>query len=187
MFLEILGKSFGVLLIGIVIKLLDDEIDEDKLNKKLQSKLYRDVMDYKLSYCLLFLAIAMLLESHLVFSLFSSAYMIGMFHLPQQRLPLKLKGYEEIIVIACINLFLIPFNTFVIAFLSILLIQLLDDLQDKEYDFKYGFRNYVNKYGKGEVILGSSILFIACIMISFINTMIIISSSFLIKYLYAKI
>ncbi|SNR87972.1 hypothetical protein SAMN05446037_1001194 [Anaerovirgula multivorans] len=187
MFLEILSKYFGILLIGIVIKLLDDEIDDDKTNTRSQSNLYRDVMEYKLPYCLLFLAIAMLLESQLIFALFTSAYMIGMFHLPHQRLPFKLKGYEEMIILFCINLLLIPFDIFAIAFISIFLIQLLDDLQDYQYDFKYGFKNFVNKYGKGEVILVSGILLVLCIIISLMNTMIILSSSFLINHLYSRI
>ncbi|AOY77168.1 hypothetical protein [Clostridium formicaceticum] len=187
MLLEIFRKYIGILLIGIVIKLLDDDVDEDKRNKSFHSKIYRDLTAYKLPYCLLFLSLSMLLETYLVFSLFTCAYMIGMFHFPGQKLPLHLKAYQEMALLAIINIFFIPLEIFFFAFTSILLIQLIDDLMDKAYDFKYGYKNFVNKFGKGEIILVSSILLILCLMLSWTNTMIVLSSSFFINYLYSKI
>lgn len=183
----IFRKYISVILLGVVIKLLDDEIDDDRMDKGLQNKLYQDLIAYKFPYCLLFLSLSMLIEPELIFSLFTSSYMIGMFHFPRQKLPTNLKSYHEIIILLIINLIKISLDIFAVAFLSILLIQLIDDLQDYTYDFKYGYKNYAVLYGKGEIIILSSILIIFCILISWLDSMIILSSSFLIKSLYAKI
>ncbi|SDK49337.1 hypothetical protein [Natronincola ferrireducens] len=187
MFLEIFKTFIAVFLLGIVIKLLDDEVDGDKVLKAVYSSIYKDISAYKLPYSLLFVSLTMLLQPHLVFSLFTSAYMIGMFDFPNKKLPLKLKSYQEIGIIIVLNLFLIPLEIFFLSFTIILLIQLIDDLLDYKYDFKYGYKNYVNKFGKGEIIITSCILLLLCLILSWINTIIILSSNFFINYLYARI
>ncbi|AKL95381.1 hypothetical protein CACET_c19330 [Clostridium aceticum] len=185
--LEIFKRYIGILLLGVVIKLLDDDVDGDKNQKTLYSKIYSDLAEYKLPYCLLFLSLSMLLETYLVFSLFTCAYIIGMFHFPSQKLPLHLKAYQEMALLIIVNLLLVPLEIFSFAFIAILLIQLIDDLMDEAYDFKYGYKNLVNSFGRGEVILTSSILLILCLMLSWTNTVIVLSCSFLINYLYSKL
>ncbi|SES69825.1 hypothetical protein SAMN05660297_00290 [Natronincola peptidivorans] len=187
MYLELFNKYIGLLLLGVVIKLLDDEVDEDTKDKIAESKIYANLSQYKLPYSLLFLSLAMLLQPHLVFSIFTSAYIIGMFYFPHQILPLKLKAYQEMIILILLNIIFIPPNIFAIAFLSILLIQFIDDLLDYQYDFKYGYKNYVNNLGLGEIVIASSILLIICFIISWTNTITILTSSFLVNYLYDKI
>lgn len=187
MLLEIFKSYISLLLLGLVIKLLDDAVDGDEKLKKYNNNTYLQLIEYKFPYCLLFLSLAMVLTPEISFSLFTSAYMIGMFHFSNKKLPLQLKGYHEIIILIILNLLLVEVRVFTLAFTSMLLIQLVDDIMDHQYDLKYGYKNFVNKFGKGEIIIFSNILLVLCFMLCWIGSIVIFSSSFIINYLYSKI
>lgn len=175
-----------MLFLGVVIKFLDDEVDQDRHFKK-YSEFHKELMQYRYPYGLLFLAIAMVLDTSYTFSLFTSAYMIGMFHFPKQELPLRLKAYEEIFIIVILNIILVPFLTFLHSLVIIILIQLIDDFLDCNYDMKYGYHNYAIQFGKGEVLLAGSIFFVLAMIMSWVNTLVILPTGILINYLYSKI
>lgn len=173
-----------MILTGLVIKLLDDEVDQDQPPATL--KVLRELRRYKLPYCLLFFGVAMLLDSSYSFSLFASAYIIGMFPMKGQMLPLKLKAYQENLLILGISLLLIPFTQFLHGLLIIFLIQLVDDLFDMEYDQIYGYHNYCLRFGRGEVMIFSIILLITVFIINWMNTFIVLPAAFMINYLYCQ-
>ncbi|MBM7613838.1 hypothetical protein [Alkaliphilus hydrothermalis] len=186
MWVEIFKRYFAVLLMGVVIKLLDDEVDQDEALRGLpESQLLRDLQRFKLPYSLFFLALAMVLDTNYSFGLFSSAYILGMFHIPQQRLPLKLKSYQETLVVVALNLILIPFGVFFQSFFIVTILQLIDDILDEEYDSTYGYFNFVKRYGRMEVTLVIAILTVASFMISWVNTLVILPTGIFINYLYS--
>lgn len=182
---EICKKILAFFLVGIVIKLLDDEVDGEKRNTYTMS-IFNEIEQYKFPYGLVLIALAMLLEKNYSFSLFSSAYMIGMFNFMNRKLPLKIKAYQEIIILIIINFLLVPYKVFIHSFFIIVLIQMLDDILDMKYDSIYGFFNLANRYGKGEILITSVILGTICIMLYVTNTILIISVWFLINYLYSQ-
>lgn len=187
MWVEIFKKSIALFFIGIVIKLLDDEVDRDSgIEGKYRINLINEINQYSFPYALLLLALAMLLEGHYSFSLFTSAYMIGMFNFFKRTLPTKMKAYQETMILIIINLILIPHRIFMNSFLVILLIQVLDDLIDADYDLKYGYFNLANKYGKGEMLIFSIILITISFMLSFLNTTLILLNWICINYLYLE-
>ncbi len=186
MWVEIFKRYIALFLLGFVIKLLDDEVDQDENLRKLpRSQMLREVQFFKLPYCLLFLSIAMMLDTPYSFALFSSAYITGMFHVSTQRLPFKLKSYQEIVIVFLINILLVPIGVFFNCLFLIVIIQFLDDLMDMNYDFTYGYFNYANRFGKGEVILVILIFLVASIMLSWVNTLIILPTGIFINYLYS--
>ncbi|SCZ01075.1 hypothetical protein [Alkaliphilus peptidifermentans] len=185
MWVEIFKRYIAVLLIGFVIKWLDDEVDF-KEEAAIDKKKLLNIFDCKLPYCLLFLALAMMLDTYYSFSLFTAAYIIGMFQIPLQRLPFGLKSYQEIIILIIINTLFVPIDIFIHALILIFTIQLLDDIVDFNYDKKYSFKNYAVKFGKGEVIIFILILLVAAIMLNWINTLIILPVAIFINYLYSR-
>ncbi len=185
MLVEICKQTIAFFLIGIVIKLLDDEVDEDQ-NTKYSSSILNELQEYKYPYSLITLAFAMLLEKEYTFSLFSSAYMIGMFNFINRKLIFKLKSYHEIIILIIINLIFVPNEVFIHSFIIIILIQIFDDLLDMQQDYIYGYFNLANKYGKGEVLIISIVLITASIMLSPIYTVSILLVWLLINYLYSE-
>lgn len=175
----------AVFLIGFVIKWLDDEVDfkeEAIISKNSTIK----AQEYKLPYCLLFLSLAMLLDTYYSFALFTSAYIIGMFDIPFQKLPFGLKSYQEIIFILIINIMFVPIKTFIHSLTLILIIQLVDDLIDFYYDKRYGFKNFAVKFGRGEVLIATFILAVMSLMLSLVNTIIVLPVAFFINYLYLR-
>lgn len=185
MWLEIFRRYLSVILIGVIIKELDNETDEDRDTDLLMYKLLSMLRPYYLPYGLITMAIAMMLDKDYSFTIFTSAYMIGMFQISPQKLPLKLKNYQEILIILLLNLLLSPISIFIHSFLMISIIQLLDDLIDQEYDFLYGYSNYAVRFGKIEVILTIGIFLITAVMLSWVNTLIVLPTAFLINYLYS--
>lgn len=187
MLVEIFKKLLGLFLVGIVIKLLDDEVDKETgIENRYKINLINELGKYKLPYGLILLSIAMVLETYYAFSLFSSAYIIGMFNFINRKLPLKVKAYHEIIIIVIINLVLIPYRIFFHSFIVIILIQALDDILDMKHDLTYGYFNFANKYGKGEMIIVSVILVTSSLMLSLENTSLILLTWFCINYLYSE-
>lgn len=185
MLVEIFKKVTAFFFIGVVIKSLDDDVDEDQ-NIKYSISVLNKLAKYKYPYSLIMLALAMLIEKEYIFSLFSSAYMIGMFHFISRKLALKLKSYHEIIILILVNLIFVPYKVFIHSFVVIMLIQLFDDLIDMKYDFIHGYFNLANKYGKGEMLITSIILTTVCIMLSAIHTTLILLVWILINNLYSN-
>jgi len=185
LWVEICKRVLAIFLIGIVIKLLDDEVDRDKKNKY-SIDILNEIEQYKFPYGLIMLAFALVLEKEYSFSLFSSAYMIGMFNFANRKLPLKMKAYHEVIILIIVNLAFISHEIFIHSFLIIILIQMLDDLLDMKHDSIYGYFNLANKYGKGEILILSVILTTTSIMLSTVNTVLILSTWFYINHLYSK-
>lgn|GEM_PF-6118326 len=182
---EIFRRYISILLLGIIIKELDNESDEDRPGDLLIHRLLYRLKPYYLPYGLLALAISLMLDVNHAFTLFCSAYILGMFQLPIQRPSIKLKRYHEALIILLINLLLAPFSILLHSFISIAIIQLIDDLMDKDYDLMLGYFNYVIKFGNIEVILVIGILLIAAFMLSWVDTLIILPTAFLINYLYS--
>ncbi|ABR48691.1 hypothetical protein Amet_2538 [Alkaliphilus metalliredigens QYMF] len=181
---EIVRRYIAIFLIGVIIKILDDEIDQDFYHK---GHFYLEIMKHRLPYCLLFMSMAMILDPFYSFGLFTSAYALGMFRKLNLMLPSQLKSYQELLLIIFINLLLIPVWIFLHSMIIIMIIQLMDDLMDCYYDRKYGFPNLVNSFGKVEVSITILILVVISFMMSWINTLIIIPVAILINYLYSSL
>lgn len=169
-------------LTGIVIKLLDDYMDEE-LPSKLLSPERKDGI---LPYSLITFSIAAALNLTYTVTLFSGAYVLGMFFHMQQKLPTGLTGLEESLIIIFINLLIFPFAAVLTSLLVILFIQSIDDLIDRQWDKRMGHHNLANQFGVGEIIILSAILAVLLIMLDFRKFVFVNLCFFVINKMYKK-
>lgn len=143
---------FCILLVGIVIKAMDDYIDNNKselFNRILKQHIGSGLM----SYILLFFSLSCLLNKELSISLFGGAYIVGMFSDLNRPLLFKLNGFGEALVIFTIGAYYLGFIIMLNSILIMSVIQLLDDITDINEDKFTGSKNYATKYGIVEMSL----------------------------------
>ncbi len=150
--------SFGaILLTGLVIKCLDDYLDQDSNNPLLTSLGRGGIV-----YFILGILIAAALDFSLVFILFSASYIVGMFLDMTIKLPSGLPSWLESIIVAIVSIISAGLiNTFW-AIMIMFSIQLLDDLLDYQNDL-------INQQTNYAIILGierTVILFLLSMYIS---------------------
>lgn len=172
-------------MVGFVIKLLDDYIDGDShfiYNHHLVENLGKAILPYSM------IAFAIGAGFHVTYcvTLMSACYMVGMFHDLNMKLPTGLRGYQESTLLLLINMYLFSFESVMTSILIILLIQFIDDLVDQQWDKKYGYKNFANRFGKVEMIITSLIIIILLMLFDFPKLMIVIFAYFMVQILYKK-
>ncbi|MCT4604971.1 MAG: hypothetical protein N4A64_02535 [Marinisporobacter sp.] len=174
-------KFIASLLSGFTIKLIDDYVD-DELNDLDQMNIYKTI----LLYSILFIIVAAGIHVEYTVTIISSCYMVGMFHDMYMKLPTKLRGYQESILLFLINVYLFSFYAIITSLIAISIIQLIDDLCDRKWDKKYGYKNFANQFGKVEIIIISFILIILLAMLEYRKLLIIMMAYTLIHFMYKK-
>ncbi|MGB9839582.1 hypothetical protein [Thermovenabulum sp.] len=158
---NLLKKFLSLLFIGIVIKLMDDYLDEDKDNLTNSKNLSHLLKKGILPYSLLLFAIAVIADFNYSISIFMSSYITGMLYNVDEKSNLGITFRAEIIVVLLIGIFMFGVKEMSSSIFLIASVQLLDDYIDYEKDkpFKKGF---AWKIGKAECLM----VFILCVLIS---------------------
>jgi 1,4-dihydroxy-2-naphthoate octaprenyltransferase len=163
-------ELFGIVLVGLTIKLMDDwldiEFDQCIGRNTLAMRLGRACLPYAL--VLFGLAIAM--APKLAFSLFLAAYAIGMSHELLERMPTKMPGWLESILVLGISAAYAGFVLTAWAVCIMAMIQLLDDLMDLHVDRRSGQSNLAHRLGLVEATLLMFICLLASLLISTMHT-----------------
>ncbi len=145
----VLLPSFGaILLTALVIKCLDDYLDQDSNNPLLTALGRGDVV-----YFVLGILIAAALDFSLVFSLFSASYIVGMFFDMKTKLPSGLPGWVESIIVITLSIIFTGLTSTLWAVMIIFSIQLLDDLLDYQKDMLNRQTNYAIMLGIERTII----------------------------------
>ena len=144
-----LAKVVAVVLVGVVIKLIDDYLDEPEESLSMAGWLGRGVA----AYGLLLFAIAVSLVPGMAVTLFLAAYAVGMVKDPFLRLPTALHPWFESLLVFLLGSFLWGWSEMASSFIVICFVQLLDDYCDKKEDEFQQVRNLVLIWGEGEVLL----------------------------------
>ncbi|MCK8827959.1 hypothetical protein MWH25_09430 [Natroniella acetigena] len=149
MWSKILDTIATVFLVGLVIKIMDDYLDQeiDRLNerKTLAIKLQRGVVPYTL----LLFSFAVLINYQLTISLFWASYIIGM-GISNNSLPTGLKSYQEVLIMLGLGFLVLQWKLFLFTLAIILFIQLIDDFIDfhlEDYINRDNFVNYLGEWG----------------------------------------
>jgi len=154
----LLTKVFSIFLMGIVIKIMDDYMDQDIDAIENQPNIYTALEQGGLPYALLLFSLACIFDHITAVSLFLSSFAVGMVGNLTAKMPSGLYGYQESMVIVLLGLVI-----FKIEMLSSLLImaaiQLWDDLMDYESD-KIRKNNLAFLLGKVECLLLAIIFFL---------------------------
>ncbi|WP_459844242.1 hypothetical protein [Halanaerocella petrolearia] len=134
---------------GLVIKLMDDYLDQeiDRLNNRqtLALKLQRGV----LPYTLLLFSFAVIIDYKLAISLFWSSYIVGM-GFNGESLPTGMKAYQESFIMILLGFWILGVKNFLFSLAVIFFIQLIDDYIDyhlEEYVNQSNFVNYLDRIG----------------------------------------
>ncbi len=161
---------FGIVLAGLVIKLMDDwldvEFDQCIGRHTLAIRLGRACLPYSL----LGFGLALALAPDVALTLFLASYAIGMGHDLRERMPTKLPGWVESLAAVSFSVWATDLRLTVWALFVMATIQLLDDLMDLQNDRRSGQNNLANRFGFVEVTLMMFICLLASILLSPLKT-----------------
>jgi len=186
MLFNLIEKFFSIFLTGIVIKLLDDYLDEDKDYLLSRKNLYFYLKKGILPYTLLIFSFAVILNYKYSVSLFLSAYILGMINNFDEKLVLGTPVYTEMIVISVIGCVVFGIKEMFSSIFLIASIQLIDDYIDYEKDkpFKKGF---AWKLGKTECLLIFIIFSLISLYLNVLKAIFTFISMIMIIFLYSNI
>ncbi|MFD2168517.1 hypothetical protein [Tumebacillus lipolyticus] len=161
---------FGIVLAGLVIKLMDDwldvEFDQCIGRHTLAIRLGRACLPYSL----LGFGLALALAPDVALTLFLASYAIGMGHDLREKMPTKLPGWVESLAAVSFSVWATDIRLTVWALFVMTTIQLLDDLMDLQNDRRSGQNNLANRFGFVEVTLLMFICLLASILLSSLKT-----------------
>lgn len=183
---SIIHKMIASIMVGFVIKLLDDYIDDDSkfiYNNSLIDRLGKGIVPYSM----IIFSIGAGIDIEYSVTLMSACYMVGMFHDLYMKLPTGLRGYQESIILLFLNTYLFSFKIIITSLVVILLIQFIDDLVDMKWDKKYGYKNFANRFGKVEIIVTSIINIILLILLDVEKLFVIVCAYFVVSLIYKKV
>lgn len=146
-------ELLSMILIGLVIKWLDDSLDSEfdicRGERTLAARLGRSLLPYAL--CVAVFALS--LDAKLASALFLSSYALGMVTNWTERLPTRLPPYVESVIAVLFGVLLAGPGLELWALLFIAWVDWLDDLVDFRKDRVTGNRNLAHKIGFVETTL----------------------------------
>ena len=181
-----LKRLLGLLLVGLVIKLMDDFLDQEKDKASGQYNLYHMLGKSIFPYSLVILSFGLYLNLSEGISLFAASYLIGMAHDYRSRLPIGLFAWQEGLIVFMISTYLTDLNNSLSALLLILLLQFIDDLIDFKKDSEYFKANLFKKLGFFNSILIMGVIILIAI-ICYPVKLIYFITAVMILYLFFKI
>ncbi len=156
-------RILGLLLIGAVIKLMDDFLDKE-IDRILEKNNYAILIGNSiLPYCLLLMTIALYLNFEENTTFFIASYATGMAQDYDKKLPTNIFAWQESVFILFFSILYISFYDTVYALILILCLQLIDDLMDFKQDKYVNDFNYIKIVG----IIPGVILILLLILISY--------------------
>lgn len=170
-----LNQGLSILLTGIVIKIMDDSLDQD----------IDAILGYPknpwadntgtLPYALLVFSLACALDAKTSASLFLACFAVGMAGNLTAAMPSGLYGYQESLGILILGLFIFGVRCFASSVLIVLTIQILDDYLDYEKDWALK-SNWSYVLGSVESLLLVIILFLTSLYMDFFKSVVAIAS-----------
>ncbi len=174
----------SIILSAIIIKLLDDYLDNDNsFLTPIINKMGKGILPYSL----IFFSFSCLLNAQITISLVVCAYVIGMLNDIHRKLSFKLKGYEEALVVLIFSILFLGFLEIITSLLIILLVQLIDDIIDIKKDRFYNNNNLAIKFGKVEIITTSMILILILIKLDFKKAFVCLLVFSLFQYIESRL
>jgi hypothetical protein len=140
-------------LVGTVIKVADDYLDEIPTETGQQITLAAQLDKGVALYGLVVFAIAVSLSPGPVCTLLFAAYGIGMLKDPDLILPTHLPTWVESIIVIALGILLWEWQEMLSSLAIIAFVQLMDDYLDQGLDKKLHRQNLVHRWGIIEVLL----------------------------------
>ncbi len=166
-------KWMVICLVGVIIKLMDDYLDQelDKIEGKYTLAMVLDKA--VLPYALLIMTMTMAIDPGLSGSLFLASYAVGMGHDLKRTLPLGWTGLTESILFSIFGFLVFGFLEMFSSLMVIIGIQLVDDFLDYYTDAHFSRRNFVIRFGFLESMLGCFICFGLALVLDWQKTVLV--------------
>lgn len=170
---KITKQILCILFIGIVIKLMDDYIDQDIDKLAGQYNLFNLTHIRIMPYILLIFAIACSFDLNTSITLFFASYSLGMMQSIDTKMFTSLYSYQESILVIILGIFLFGFHDMLSSLFIIAFIHLIDDYLDCDKDKNYK-KNWVFILGKVEVIVLSIIFLLSALYLNIYKSVLVI-------------
>jgi hypothetical protein len=188
---EMISRFIAISIIGMVIKLTDDSLDEIPVaghpghpgKPSLAIKLGKGVM----AYGLLLFTIAVSVQSSVSATLFLAAYAVGMVKDPELLLPTYLPAWLESFLTVMIGVLFWGWSEMISSFVIMGVIQLGDDYLDREQDRKEQRYNLTHDWGQVEVILLAFFLTSISFMLDGEKTLLVLAAAPLVNFINWKL
>ena len=167
----------AVFLVGIVIKLIDDHLDQSVSHEP-----GRDIA----AYLVLLFAVAVSLAPAPACTLFFAAYVVGMVKDPNLILPTRLPTWGESLLVICGGMLLWPYPEMLSSITIMTAVQLGDDYVDQELDHRENRHNLVQQWGKIEVLLSVIITGLISLLVDGKKLLVVFLLTPLINYLFQR-
>ncbi|MDR7865569.1 MAG: hypothetical protein RIN56_02065 [Sporomusaceae bacterium] len=146
---------------SLAVKITDDWLDRDR-----DAAIGRVNWSARLGagamvYAALFLALAAGINAAVSLALFFASYVVGMFTDLGRRLPSRLTGWQESLLVLAAGVGLCGWRTMLFAGLFVAAVQLIDDCIDLADDRLAGQRNFACRFGAVECLLCGLTLLLA--------------------------
>lgn len=155
-------RFFGIFLMALVIKMMDDYIDKEIDELKGQWNLSLVLNKAILPYSLVLIIFSLYCNFTEAFSIFAASYFLGMSSELKESLPSGLKAWMEGVLLLLVATYMSSVHEILAALLIVSSIQLIDDFLDLKKDAYVDSRNIVNKLGK----FNSALITIVLILLS---------------------
>ena len=133
-------RFLGILVIGVVIKFMDDFLDK-KIDNILDNKNYAVLMGNSIfPYTLLLMILALYLNFEEATTYFAASYVTGMAQDYNEKLPSHILAWQESLLVFLFSIIFISFYETIYAIILIFFLQLIDDFIDYQQD------NYINDF-----------------------------------------
>ena len=158
---EFFTATASVFLCSIAVKLLDDFLDQEIDACAGRKNWAQRIGNGSTIYAALLLAFAATLQAQAALSLFFACCMVGMFNSLTHKLPSRLSGWQESLLILFFGFFFFGIEQMMFALCFIAAIQLLDDCLDYRLDQISGCRNLAHRFGIIECLLAGTVFMLA--------------------------
>lgn len=153
---EILKQVFCIFLTGIVIKLMDDYVDQDIDKLSGQNNIFNLDEIRIMPYILLIFSLACYIDLKTATSLFFASYSLGMMESLDAKMLTSIYSYQESVLIIILGILMFGLHEMLSSLCIVAFIDLTDDYIDCKMDKNYK-KNWVFILGKVEVLILSII------------------------------
>jgi 1,4-dihydroxy-2-naphthoate octaprenyltransferase len=155
------AAALAAALCSLAVKLTDDWLDRDRDAAVGRANWSVRLGTGAMVYAALFLALAAGINVAVSLALFFASYVVGMFTDLGRRLPSRLTGWQESLLVLAAGAALCGWRTMLFATLFVSAVQLIDDCVDLAGDRLAGQRNFACRFGTVECLLGGLTLLLA--------------------------
>ncbi len=155
------SAALAAALCAVAVKLTDDWLDRERDLVVGRANWAAAIGTGTMIYAALFLALAAGINAVVGLALFFASYIMGMFNDLGRRLPSRLSGWQESVIVLAAGIVVCGWRVMLFAVLFVAAVQCIDDCIDLAGDRLAGQRNLACRLGTAECLLTGLALLLA--------------------------